>query len=107
MILTVKERFGVMGLLPSEASWATRKLVRDLQAKVGFSAEDHETFGFRFEGEGETQQVKWNDEVEQEVEFDLAGPETKLIVEALQKLDAEKKLTPDHDTLCEKFLDTQ
>ena len=103
MILTVKERFGVMGLLPDEANWATRRLIRDLTAKVGFSAEDHEKFGIRAEGE----RVQWDSEVEQEAEFDLAGPEVKLIVEGLEKLDADKKLTADHDSLCEKFLNTE
>ena len=104
MKLTIKERFGVMGLLPPEANWVTRRLIRDLLTKVGFSAEEHEKFGFHFEGEGQNQQIRWNPEAAEEVEFDFAGPETKLIVEGLQKLDAEKKLTAEHDTLCEKFL---
>ena len=103
MKLTVKERFGVMGLLPNEANWATRRLIRDLVAKVGFSAEDHEKFGIRMDGD----RVMWNSDVEQEAEFDLKGPETAMIVESLQKLDTEKKLTSEHDTLCEKFLEQQ
>ncbi len=103
MILTIKERFGVMGLLPDEANWATRRLIRDLVAKVGFSAEDHEQFGIRVDAE----RVQWNTDVEQEAEFELAGPEVKLIVEGLEKLDAGKKLTADHDSLCEKFLNTE
>ncbi|HUT57166.1 MAG TPA: hypothetical protein VNA25_04760 [Phycisphaerae bacterium] len=113
MKLTVKERFGVMALLPAETNWVTRRLIRGLLEKVGFSAEEHEKYKFQaqevevVDRDGKPQKQRmttWNTDVEQEAEFDLKGPEVKLIVEGLEDLDKAKKLTADHDTLCEKFL---
>ena len=106
--LTVKERLVAMAILPNESDWTTRKVVRDMVSKIGFSAEDREKFQFtQVEGERPGQQMTtWNNKIDQDTEFDLAGGEISMIVEGLEKLSAEKKLTAEHDSLCEKFLDS-
>ncbi len=56
---------------------------------------------------GEKGQLQWNPEKAKEKEVKVTARATVMIEEALKKLDDEKKLTPDHMTLFEKFVEAK
>ena len=102
--LSVAERFILMQLLPDEGNFATMKMLRDLLDKVGFTAEEHADYGFEsVPGEGGRARIRWNPEKAKDRDFDFSDPQVAMVIEALAKLDREKKLTAAHLTLCEKF----
>ena len=101
MNLKVKDRLLLMSILPAEGSLADMLIIRMLVEKVGLTAEDHEAVKLRT---GETAgTVVWDEDKDVGKEIEFLGPETTLIVTALQKLDSEKKLTPNHIELCAMF----
>lgn len=102
--LSVAERFLLMSVLPQEGDFATIKMLRDLVAKVGFSDEEHAEFKFqREELEGGRAYTKWDDKAAKDKDIEFSDPEIGMVVDALKKLDGEKKLTAQHLSLCEKF----
>ena len=99
MKLNVLERIMLLDVLPKEGSFVTLKIVRDLRSDLSFSEEEHKKFKF-VESQG---RVNWNPAAEQFKEVHIGEKATDIIVEALKKLDKEKKLTEGHLTLFEKF----
>ena len=108
MILNVLERLVLLNLLPKEGDFTTLKLVR--VAREGLSFNDIENQKLKFtQGEGPEGkgQVSWNMEAGKEIERDIPLGEvmTIKIVEALKKFNTEGKLTDEHFTLYEKFVE--
>ena len=106
MDLTVLERLVVMNLLPKEGSMLELKAAQNVREAIEFDEQELAALKFQQEnGPDGKAQVKWDAEVAEKTKLsrDFTGPQTKVIVTALQKLDAEKKLTTEHLTLCEKF----
>ena len=99
--LNVIERLSILQILPKENNFSTLKLIRDLNNKIGMSADELKKFGVVQTKEG---QVKWNSEGVKEIEIELKEKESDLIVEALKELDKEKKLSQVHLSLYEKFV---
>jgi len=97
--LNVGERLIILQLLPKEGNFTTLRLIRDLAAKVGLSADELVEFDLKQDGS----QVKWNAEGSKEKPFELKFKEIELITKELQKLDKENKLGFNHFTLFEKF----
>ena len=103
MKLTVLERFTALNLLPEEGNIVKIRMRMKLIEKVGLSAEELEEYKVvpgPVEGT-----VQWDQEMPQEKEVDLKGPEIAAIAENLVKLNKDEKLTPNHLTLYEKFVD--
>ena len=100
MILNVKERLLLSGILPKENNFITLKIVRKLQENLSFNEDELKLLEFKMEAN----QIKWNQEVEQEKEIEIGEKATDIIVEALKELDKNKKLTNDHFELYEKFV---
>ena len=65
---------------------------------------DEEIKKYKFKDNLETKQTEWDDKVEQETEIKLGSKVKTLIGEELEKLDKDKKLTPQHYSLYEKFV---
>jgi len=108
MKLTLMDRLMLANLLPPEGDLRTMRVIHELRMAVGLSAEEIEAWEIKTsitqgpDGK-DISQTTWNDEKVEEVEVDVAGEKTALIVEALKKLDAEKKIGPQHFGLCDKF----
>ena len=99
MLLEIKERFGLLGILPKEGNVLTMKLVQGLGNLLGFDEEEQEALNFK-QTEG---QITWDPKaLPQELEIgELSGG---VIRDALKKLDDEKKITVDLLPLFEKFV---
>ena len=106
--LTLLDRISILNIMPQDgSSWQTRQLVRDLTGKVGVTAEDQEEFEVvtaEPDASGRTN-TRWNTKGAEQRPFDLHAKEIGLIHDALEKLDKAEKLLPQHDSLCEAFLD--
>ncbi|KKL03953.1 hypothetical protein LCGC14_2620930 [marine sediment metagenome] len=104
MKFTVMERFVLSSILPAEESFATLKLVRKAKENLSFNDIENQKLNIRQDGE----QVIWDMQAAIEVdknaaEVELGDTVTQLVVEALKKLDSEKKLKDEHFSLFEKF----
>ena len=100
MKLNVLQRLMLLNVLPKEGNFVTLKIVRDLKNELSFSEEEHKKYKF-VESNG---RVNWNPAAEQFKEVHIGEKATDIIVEALKKLDKEKKLREGHLTVYEKFV---
>jgi len=101
MKLNVPERVALLQVLPAEGDFTTLKILRDLQAKLGFSEEDHKKFKIVRADD----RVSWDPkEGAKEVKIELGDKAKEIIKDALLDLDKEKKLTPAQFTIYEKFV---
>ena len=104
MKLSMMERLMSMNLLPSEADYATLKIVREARSLLGITSEEFEAFKVVSDPEKGT--IVWDVEAEKESgerDLLLSPAAIGLIAAALAKLEKDKKLTDQHFTLYEKF----
>jgi len=104
MILTVKERLLLGGILPKQGDFTTLKIISKLQQDLSFSEEEHKLLNFVSDSAKGT--VQWNFVADKEVQKDVPIGEkaTDIIQEALKKLNAEKQLSVELMGLFEKFV---
>lgn len=101
MQLTVKERIMVLNILPAEGNFVTLKIIGDLKSALSFTEEELKSFEIKEDGG----RVTWNQTAKQEAEISVGPKATSVIAEALEKMDRENKLTVDHLSIYEKFVD--
>ena len=101
MQLSVMERFVIQGLLPQRASMTDLLIAKNIREAVGFTEDELVALEIKEDGG----RVEWNPEaaaaIVKDVEF--SGPQTALLVAALDKLDKDNELQIEHLSLCEKF----
>ena len=100
MKLNLLERFKILKTLPQEGNFSTLKIVRHLQESLSPSEEEYKEFGIKQDGE----QLTWTEKGLEEREIDIGEKATDIIIEALEKLDKDGKLTPQHISIYEKFI---
>ena len=100
MNLNVLERILLSQILPETGSFMNLKLLRVAKEKLSFTAEENKTLSF-IQEEGK---VMWDTKKELPFEIVLSDVVCNLIKDALAKLDKEEKLTVQHMTLYEKFI---
>ena len=104
MKLSVLERLTTQGLLPEEANFTNLKLIRVARELLSFNEEELKVLNIR---EGlEPGTIQWDDNVVPERDIKLGETARGLIVEALKKLNEEGKLTNNHFSLYEKFVES-
>jgi len=103
MKLNLQERFVLLQVLPKEGNFMTLKIVRDLQDSLSPSEEELKECGVTQKEE----QITWNEKGREEKEIKIGEKATDIIVEALDKLDKENKLSTQHMTLYEKFIENK
>ena len=106
MELSVLERFVIGTLLPREGSLLDLKAAENIRMATGFSEEDLAKLDIKEVTQGDKKMTQWSPEGVEAIgllKLEFTGPQTKLLVDALQKLNSDKKLTADHLSLCEKF----
>ena len=103
MELNILERITALSILPKEGSYATLKVLRDLQMALSLKEEEYKEFGVK--EDKETGQVTWNVKGQEQREIEIGEKASDLIKDALKKLNDEKKLTAQHMSLYEKFID--
>lgn len=98
MKLTIAERLIVMDVLPTTGDITTVKIIRDLRHALEFSEEELSKHNIRV---AEDNRILWDSEGDKEVE--IGSRATSIIVETLEALNKEKKLTENHISVYEKF----
>lgn len=112
MKLNVQERLMALGVLPKEGDYTTLTVIRKAQELLSFTEEELAKHKFKnIEGtdaEGKpTQQTQWDNKAEQVTDLRLGNKAISLIAEVLEKLDKDKKLTSQHLSIFEKFVEKQ
>ena len=99
MELSVLERLVLLNVLPAEGNFTTLKIVRQLREALSFSEDEHATLQFK----QDDKRLAWQDEG-QPADIEIGSKAQALIVETLEKLDKDGKLTEQHMSLYEKFI---
>ena len=99
MKLNVQERLTLLEVLPKEGNFATLRIIRRTQDRLGLADEEYKEFGVKQKGN----QISWNEKGREERDIQIGESATDIIVGALDKLDSENKLTVQHLTVFEKF----
>ncbi len=100
MDLTIMDRVLLLNILPAEGSITTLRIVRQLREDLSFSEKDHEDFKLVVE-DG---QIKWDPALATTKSIEFGKKAEKLVVEALQKLSRDNKLTLQYVDLYSKFI---
>jgi hypothetical protein len=101
LLLTMKERFTIMSVLPQEGSLAMVRILRDLASVLAPSEEDHSRLELRISGN----QYEWNVEADLPQEIAIGLRAHQLIREAFEERDKGGHLTLGHLPIYERFLD--
>jgi len=101
--LTVIERLVLLNILPKEGDFTTIKLVRKLRENLSFDEDEHKKLNFVQEGG----QVRWNQDALANKRINIGEKMADIIHDALKKLNDEKKLTDEHFSLYEKFVENR
>lgn len=105
MKLSVLERLAIQNLLPQQSDFTNLKLMRVAREALSFTEKENRLLQFK-PVEGEAGKIQWQDGAVPEKEVALGEVVTVMIVDALKKLNEEKKLTEEHFSLYEKFVES-
>jgi hypothetical protein len=101
MELGVLERIALLQLLPpSEGSYVTYKILQDLKTSLGFNEDELKELNLI----QEDKIVTWDVTKEFKKEISIGDKAKSIIVESLNKLDAEGKINQNNVSLYEKFV---
>ena len=101
MKLGVFDRLILLNILPKEGDFMTLKIIRKMRESLSFSEEEHKALQF-VQNEGN---IQWKQEADKPRDINFGEKATDLVVEALKKLNDDKKLTEQHLSLYEKFVE--
>ena len=99
MLLTIKERFGLLSILPTTGNVLTMKLVQGLSDLLGFDEKEQVAIGFKQE-EG---RYSWNPSAKPQ-ELKIGELAHDVIRDALKKLSEDQMLSLDQVPLYEQFV---
>ena len=99
MKLNVGERLTLLTILPKEGDLLTLRIIRDLQASLSFTEEDHVRYKIREEGT----QVFWDDSAEGK-DIDIGRKAHDIICSTFERLGKEHKLDIGWLATVERFL---
>ena len=99
--LSVGDRFALIGILPTESGIATIRICEAMSKKLTPDEKEQETIGLSPLPNGG---LTWNNEKARDRNISFSGFEVKLIVERLEKMDKDEKLTKSHVGIWGKFV---
>ena len=100
MNFTVRERYQLLNILPTQGDFRTIKTITGLRDDLLLSEQEVVDFNVVVDGE----RITWDVNSEKPKEVTIGPVATSVIVDALKALDTEKKLTVDYVPLYEKFI---
>ena len=103
MKLSVQERLVALSILPKEGDYATLKLLTNLKLSLSFSEEEIKDWGVT--SDAERSQTRWK--INGESDIPMGEKQNDIVISALKKLNAEKKLPDIAMSLYEKFIPTE
>jgi len=102
MNMSVLERLVALSILPKEGDYATLKILTSLRLSLSFTEEEMKAW--EITTNPENGRTSWKEDAE--VEIPIGEKATDIIVDALKKLNHEKKLMAEGMSLYEKFIPT-
>lgn len=107
MKLNLFERLTIQKILPEQGTFVMLKVLNQLRMALAPSEEELKEFnvGPELKDGQPTGRIKWNEKGLEEREIEIGEKAADLIVEALKELDKTKKLTNEHYTIYEKFIE--
>ncbi len=99
--MTVAERLVLLGTIPQEGSYTDMKILRKFRESLSFTEEEQKLLEME---EVEGGRVKWTDSKDPNKAVYFGRRMEAIIVESLQKLNQENKLTEAHMSLYEMFI---
>ena len=102
MQLSVSERLVLLSVLPERGDFTTIRIVHELKSGLSFTETEHAALNFQSTDDGMT---VWDSkgDVSETISF---GPRAfTMLADALEQLSNDKKLTEEHLSVYEKFLD--
>ena len=99
MKLTLMERITLLGILPQEGGFSTMKALTELRGNLYTTEAEVKKFGI----EQDETKITWKENGTAEIA--IGEIMTALIVKRLETLDKEEKLTANHLSLWEKFIE--
>jgi len=103
MVLSAKERITLLGILPGQGNFRTLSAVQKLRDNLIFTEQEAKTWEIRQEED----RVFWNPEKTKDVDIQIGEIGLEVIEESLSNLDKDKKLTTDHLSLWDKFIENK
>ena len=100
MLLDAGERLVLLSLLPVEGDLTAIRIVHELKQALSFTEEEHKSLNFRTDEEGFT---TWDSGVNSVKDIPIGRKAHEQVQNALDGLNAEKKLTENHLSLWDKF----
>ncbi len=100
MLLKLRDRLGVLGVLPKEGDFLTLKIIRKLQDELSFTEEEIKELEI-VQSNG---QIKWSAEKDVGKEIEIGEKANDVIVLALSKLNDQKKLQLEHMDIYDMFI---
>ena len=101
MQMTLAERLTLAMALSSEGNFLALRTAGKLRDKFMPTDEEVEAWGVKADGAS----IGWNAEADTDADVDITNAETAAVIDLLRKLDADAKLTAQHVTLYEKFVE--
>jgi len=99
MKLFLKERLGILQILPEKGDFAQMTIKADLAKKLSAKQEEFKDLDIR----NENGVTMWNPEKDKGKEIELTELEEKMIKDALKEMDSKKELTVETAELFKKF----
>ncbi len=111
MLLTLSERFALLGVLPQQGDFATLRIVRKLRESLSLNEQEYKEFDVHSAGQTMADgmivpegRIAWNAKGQEPREIPIGEKATDVIAEALKALDKAKALTEQHIDLYDKFV---
>jgi len=101
MKLNILERLKLLQLLPQEGNFITLTIVNKLKETLSLTEAEFKEFEVKEDGVNTT----WNAKGQEERELEIGEKASDIIAEALNKLNDENKLTAQHMSVYEKFVE--
>lgn len=99
MLLSLKERILLLNILPAEGNIITLRIMQDLRRNLAPTEEEIKSVNLRTVDD----KILWDNDFE--VEVPIGEKATDVIVDSLKKLNRENKLTVQHISLYERFVE--
>jgi hypothetical protein len=101
--LSVYERLVLLNILPKEGNFITLKILRQIREELSFN--EKEIKDLKLTSDPVKGTATWIPEKDPNKEIEIGRETKKIIVEVLEKLDKDSKLSQEHLSLYEKFVE--
>jgi len=103
MLLGIKDRYVLLRTLPMEGNFRTMRTIVKLREDLLPTEDEIKKFGIMTSPDGNS--IQWDTDKAVEVDIQIGEVATEVIVAALKGLDSQDKLTAEHISLWELFIE--